>query len=984
MVSVSPPMSSGSAQQYHSKEDYYTKSGGEWFGTAVEKLGLEQGSAIDKGDFKNLTEGKDLAGNQIIGFGGEQSIHRAGTDMTFSASKSVSVLALSDSRVIDAHTAAVKSAISMYDENFGQVRETVNGVTEKVQSQGSAWALFNHLTSRELEVQLHTHGFKMNAALDSKGEFRADSNENMYKQQMFMGAIYHSELAKNISELGYKITDIDRKNGTFEVAGINKDLTADMSSRRQQVLERAAELKEQFPNLPAAKINEMAALDSRQAKPADVSKEFLENKWDNMAAERGTTFENERKNAVEAGLTKEAKPLSAKDITMIAANSLLQNESTFSQKELLATAAKLAIGNHGIADISKAINQLYKSRELVNLNGKGGMDSNITTPGMKATEKNILNHIKDNAASQQPFYTPDIAKQVVDQKYTSLSDNQKEFVAGCLSSSAQVLLAQGFSGAGKTFAADKLVQEVKEHGFSVRAFGPTAAAARELGNSTGVKGETLSKFFMSDPAANMHDKGKELWVVDEASMISSKDMMQLISRAADAEARVLLIGDKNQLQSVAAGRIFSDLQKTGVTDTLQLTDIKRQTTEHMIDSAGKIRNIGQVSDVLKGIDSRGQLHEIKDFQERVAKISDDYISRDTSKTMLVVSTNAERHELNKEIHNKLHAEGRISEKEHTITMKENKSLGAVEKHFADSYQVGDLIQSGKSGGGLPSGYSGRITGIDTESNTFNIIDNKGNEKTFDPMQHADNISTYRERDITLSEGDKVAFLKNDEGEKGIGVVNGDTGTIKHIDENGYMTVEVTRGKETSEVSFNLGQYNNIDLAHAITSYKAQGASIDSVIVSGDPKQENYNDFYVAFTRGKEDATVYTPDKEALKDAIEIEQMKTSTLDYDKEALEMRNNMENIGREAPAPEMVTSLENTTLDKESLPEPEHIHVEKSDVSPVDYEKESAEMREHLDNEGGVVTSNTAELDNDLDSPVKEQEQEKEQDQERGIDL
>jgi ATP-dependent exoDNAse (exonuclease V) alpha subunit len=455
----------------------------------------------------------------------------------------------------------------------------------------------------------------------------------------------------------------------------------------------------------------------------------------------------------------------------------------------------------------------------------------MVTPEMQATEKQILTHIKDNATSQQAIYTSDIAKQVVDNKYTSLSDNQKEFVAGCLSSTAQVILVQGFSGSGKTYAAAKLVEEVKLNGYSVRAFGPTAAAARELGNSTGLKGETLAKFFMSDSATNGHDKGKEIWLVDEASMVGSLDMMQLISRATDpnVEARVILIGDRNQLQSVSAGRIFSDLQKSGVTDTLQLTDIKRQTSEHMVDAAGKIRDIGQVVDALKIVEQRGQLHEIKDFQERVNVISEQYVNSNPEKTMLVVSTNSERNELNRTIHEKLQEQGKISAENVSITIKESKSLDAVEKHFSSSYQVGDIVQAGKSGGGLTSGYSGRVTGVDTETNTFTLTDSKGIEKAFDPMQHADSVNVYRERDIVISEGDKVVFLKNDEGERGIGVVNGDAGIVKSVDQSGYMTVELAKGKETTEISFNLGQYNNIDLAHAITSYKSQGSSIEHVV-----------------------------------------------------------------------------------------------------------------------------------------------------------
>ena len=131
MVSISQPMSSGSASSYFSRDDYYTSAPGEWFGKTAEALGLQPGSPINKADFQKLAEGRDLAGNQIVGSGGEQREHRAGTDMTFSASKSVTVLSLSDERVITAHDQAVKSSLEMYQSEFAQIRETVDGKTQK-------------------------------------------------------------------------------------------------------------------------------------------------------------------------------------------------------------------------------------------------------------------------------------------------------------------------------------------------------------------------------------------------------------------------------------------------------------------------------------------------------------------------------------------------------------------------------------------------------------------------------------------------------------------------------------------------------------------------------------------------------------------------------------------------------------------------------------------------------------------------------------
>ena len=144
-------------------------------------------------------------------------------------------------------------------------------------------------------------------------------------------------------------------------------------------------------------------------------------------------------------------------------------------------------------------------------------------------------------------------------------------------------------------------------------------------------------------------------------------------------------------------------------------------------------------------------------------------------------------------------------------------------------------------------------------------------------------------------GDKIMFQKND---KLVGVKNGQTGTIKSIDDQGNAKIRIGAEKLVSSngetidksryVECNLNNkgdkaYTYVDHAYCITSHKSQGSTYDKCIAAYDVSNHktNFNEFYVAATRQKQDVTIYTNDKDQFKDQVRQEQDKYSTFDvYD--------------------------------------------------------------------------------------------------------
>ena len=233
-------VSAAQAENYYERDDYYTQgdpdlqSDSQWQGNGAEKLGLD--GAVDKQIFQQLLHGQTPDGKSLHSRAINPEKHRAATDYTFSAPKSVSIAALiqKDKRVIAAHDEAVKTALSVLENRYAQTRVRRGpGIREKVNTRNIIAATFRHETSREQDPQLHTHCVVINATQMENGKWQSLSNEEVLNNQKLLGEIYQNELAVQLRKHGYEIEP--NGSGQFEFKGYEQPLLDLFSTRTQQI-----------------------------------------------------------------------------------------------------------------------------------------------------------------------------------------------------------------------------------------------------------------------------------------------------------------------------------------------------------------------------------------------------------------------------------------------------------------------------------------------------------------------------------------------------------------------------------------------------------------------------------------------------------------------------------------------------------------------------------------------------------------------------
>ena len=211
----------GQAKHYYTKENYYTKEEANkhslWSGRGAKVLGLNKG--VDPEDFQKLVEGylpngEEFRAKRINRPGCKE---RSGLDCTFSAPKSVSIMALikRDRQLEEAHRIAVKAALKVIEDRYTTTRVRQGSEQQVVWTNNLVVAQFDHDTNRELNPHLHTHCVLLNMTQLENGKWYALSNEKIHDNKKLLGQIYQNELAKQVQKLGYEIEQ--KGHGQFEI-----------------------------------------------------------------------------------------------------------------------------------------------------------------------------------------------------------------------------------------------------------------------------------------------------------------------------------------------------------------------------------------------------------------------------------------------------------------------------------------------------------------------------------------------------------------------------------------------------------------------------------------------------------------------------------------------------------------------------------------------------------------------------------------------
>ena len=866
---------------------YYLQGMSRWSGAGAKKLGLS-GAIDNEKVFGHIVDGYSPSGRKrLMGkkLGSDQE-RRAATDCTFSAPKSVTITALigGDDRLIEAHLTAVAKSLELIENRYAHTRIRQNGERVIINTENLVIAQFDHIEARKVaqekdnkqpqqevpDPHLHTHCLVMNMTELEKGKWYSHLNEAIFANKKMLGMVYQHYLAIEVQKLGYEIEA--KEHGQFDIKGYSSQDLMEFSKRRQKILEKVGDNSTKSQR-------ELAWKETRANKELFTPSE-LKAFWKEEAQRYGLKIvQPSEPQLIEENLVTEQNLSDA-----IAHCS--ERAVAFKQEDL----EKFILTEGLPMDVSHIERAIATEIELIRVPEQDKV--RFTTQKALQRELSTIRMMQQGKGTVEAICDPDTVETILNSE--SLTTGQKEAIATALTTTDQFIAWQGVAGAGKTYALNKFKEIAQQNGYLLKGFAPSAEAAKVLGDEVAVKTETIASLLHSQ--VPQESPTKQIWIVDEAGLLSAASAYDLLQRARNENARVIFVGDTRQLSAVEAGNPFKSLQQAGIL-TARLEQSLRQRIPHLQVAVDLIAN-GEIEKGFTRLDESGCIHEVANDDQKIEQIATDYLALDDNEreeTLILAGTNYERLSITQSIRERLKAKGSLG-KSTNVTQIKAKDLTSVQMKYVHNFEIGDIVMPIKSykKRGLEKRKLYQV--VDKTQDTLTLKDENGLSYQVNPGFEK---AVFSQSQLEIASGDRLKWTKNDRDKQRR---NGQEFRVMKIEET-TATIEYADG---TQENLDLTKPLHLDYALVSTTYSSQGKTANRVLIAADHTVATES-FYVAVSRVKNDLKLYTTDKEEILDKACISKAKENPLEVLQKAIAIEAQSLGSGQKSAHSTIPTTLE-----------------------------------------------------------------------------
>jgi len=910
------------------KADYYLNDQelkGMFHGKMAHRLGLDV--HVDKKQFHALCENRRPNDSSPI-TPKTKDERTVGYDISFHCPKSLSLVhALSkDDHILKAFDDSVQKTMQTIEAD-ALTRVRKGGQYHDRQTGELCWATFLHQTSRPVDnhapdPHLHAHCYTFNMTHDAtEAQYKAVQFREIKRDMPYYQALFHKHLSDNLMDLGYQIRRTDK---SFEIDGIPKEAVA-MFSKRTDHIGRIAKEK---GITDAKELAELGAK-TRAQKQTGMSMEELRTKWKEQIKEAKLDDEKFANNIIRSDkkILNLDKEQTAEQCLEHALSHSLERLSVAPTRRIQQVALQHSIGTRSTTPQSIQ-HHINTDERLIKI--KDGFQELCTIKQVLQEEREMVQLAMEGNNTRKPLYenAPDLPK---------LKEQQQRAVEHVLTTSSMVSIVRGAAGSGKTTLMKTAVEKINDAGKQVMVIAPTSDAAHGvLKEQEGFEqAETVARFLIDKKLQdNLYQQ--VLWV-DEAGMLGTNDMKQILQIVKDQQARVILGGDTRQHASVVRGDALRIINKIGKIQTAEVNKIYRQKN---VEYRKAVEYLAE-GNIAKGFEQLDTLHAIKtiDPLNPNKELVEDYIKaiKDKKNTLIISPTHQQGNEVTEAIRKALKKEKLLGKKEIKTNKLTNYNFTEAQKKDWRNYQEGQIIQFNQNLKAVKRGSIWKVEKV--YPHEVIITDKKQNHLSL-PLNDASRYDVLHSSEIALAKGDKIRITRNSFDANKTRLSNGQVLDVVMVYKD-KIKLRNHAGKTNYTIPKDFGYISH---AHCITSYAAQGKTVDEVLIAQPASTFPATDakqFYVSVSRAREKAAIYTDDKEALlqhasemgdrKSAMELVKDKPEHKDYvlmqersKAQKAEMQNDREinrdrDLSRDADR-QINRDKETVTISKEKDREPE----------------------------------------------------------------
>jgi len=804
-LQIKPISDGGRASRYYFSQDNYYFSGElstAWQGKGADKLGLK--GRVDQESLEAMMGGK-LPTGEFVGIktaSGEIK-HRGGYDLTFSAPKSLSYLALvgGNDTLTKLHDTAVSKVLSVIESMAAEARMVKKGDMTYEKTNNLTFATINHDTSRELDPNLHTHALMMNLTECSDGKWRSLASDMTRKHgtmewimdnKIFLGMVYRSEVAMGLKGMGLEIEATGDAHGLFEIKHFDKALLEGISKRRSQITEEVSSMKSS-----TIKAFDRATQNTRKSKTVRDGAEL-----------RAQWFEESKAYGIEPKTYKEVLQAKTRETqtnhtpsrekvrhqaVFEAISHLSESNLTLSYQSILEKSLYFSLGSCDVDTITHTIQEAIQAKQLIPLDKRSTL---FTTEDLIDDEKSLIQTLRESTPQARGLKR-DMARM---QALTDNKSIQKTVVEALFHKDSVVRIKQQSAVSREVM---KGILDYADDAKKVRILTPSAIKSGSFHEDMNAKTKSVWQWLSTSGKARhaetikgfnhqhqgehklplfSHKKERELLIVDDVQRVSHCDLKQLLEIAEHRRAKVILLEKPLGLQGFKhdVSRLLdkANLKTFDVHDAL-----KRQVSVH--------------------------LEEVKDSDSRIKQCADRYSKLDgdaRANTHLVASSQKEVQAINARVRENLKNQGDLSRVEASIKTLNLVHLTEAEKKLAKSYKPG-LVMYHASRKGI---QKLTIESVIQDTNQILVKDRDGFKNKLLAKHLGPKTAVYEEVPLKVAVGESLLATREMKLE---GIKAGISIEVTSITDRG---IKIKQGKKTQNLFLDDSRHHPLTYNYAKT------------------------------------------------------------------------------------------------------------------------------------------------------------------------
>ncbi len=424
-------------------------------------------------------------------------------------------------------------------------------------------------------------------------------------------------------------------------------------------------------------------------------------------------------------------------------DAITQQQSTFTRRDIAKFAHR---HSDGIDQFNEVVGAIRNAPDLVELGKDTRGEDRFTTRAMIEAEQR-LHRAAELMAERQRHEVNDADRQAAlaraEGRGLVLSGEQADALAH-VTDGRDLGVVVGHAGTGKSAMLGVAREVWEEAGYEVRGVALSGIAAENHESGSGIAARTIASMEHGWNQGRDLLTARDVLVIDEAGMVGTRQLERVLSQAAEAGAKVVLVGDPQQLQAIEAGAAFRSIHERH--GGAEIGEVRRQREDWQRDATRDLAN-GKAGPALEAYRSQGMVHSAQTREQARGDLVDRWdhdrqASPDRSRIILT-HTNDEVRALNQAARERLRAAGDLGDEVHVTVERGDRA-------FARGDRV--MFLQNERGLGVKNGTLGTIEQVNARSMTIQTDDDRSvhfDLKDYNRIDHGYAATIHKAQGMTV-------------------------------------------------------------------------------------------------------------------------------------------------------------------------------------------------------------------------------------------